>query len=358
MLQAQKCWMRTALSWLAVTGAVFCFGGCAGANNAGPVPDAGNGGSFGSQSLPTSSGGGSGGAGGTGGARGVGAAGATGMGGAAPTVTLPAPVCQPAPGGGQGSSAAPILRRTLAGGGAEAWLGSPAIADLDGDGQREIVAARGSEVVVWSTDGKLRGSHRLPGSRIWAAPLVGNFVGDGKLEIVVACRGTLTMLDASLRPLPGFPLTWRDELRSLAAADLDADGQLEIVVGTTSDLVAGGNLRDILAVFRGDGTMQKGFPPNTTGTSGCDTACYTHAGFDQNIALGPLDGQAGDDIFLPQDNACSSPSGARCWASVFSTTTRRPNKATRTTRKIRCRPTSPTRPPQSPTSTAMAKTSS
>jgi hypothetical protein len=220
----------------------------------------------------------------------------------APPVTLPAPACAAAP-GGSAMVAPPTLKRMLAGNAnGEGWLGSPAVADLDNDGQPETVVARGADVVVFRADGSLRASARIPGSRIWAAPLVGNFVGDARREIVAACRGTITMLDADLRALPGFPVTYRDEVRSLAAADLDADGKLEIVAGTISDLKANGQV-DILTVFRGDGTLQRGFPPNTTGVSGCDTNCYTHAGFDQNLALGPLDTTPGDDIFLPQDNA-------------------------------------------------------
>jgi hypothetical protein len=46
-----------------------------------------------------------------------------------------------------------------------------------------------------------------------------------------------------------------------------------------------------------------GFPPNTTGASGCDDACYVHAGFDQNVALGDVDDDGVADILLPQDNA-------------------------------------------------------
>jgi hypothetical protein len=244
--------------------------------------------------------GGPGGSGGSGNAGGSGAGGG-GAGGGGPIV-LPAASCQPAPGGGRAQTAAPVMKLLLANGGDEGWLGSPAVADLDGDGKNEIVAARDAQVVVWNADGSVRGKARLPGSRIWAAPLVGNFIGDAKLEIVAASRGTLGMFTADLQPAPGFPVTWRDEMRSLAAGDLDGDGKLEIVAGTTNDLDANGQT-DIFDVFRADGTMQPGFPANTTGTSGCDSACYTHAGFDQNLAVGPVDAEGGDDVFLPQDNA-------------------------------------------------------
>src|SRR5688572_443682 len=217
-------------------------------------------------------------------------------------IELPAAACEPAAGGGQRNVASPALLIGLNNARDEGWLGSPAIADLDGDGKMEIIVARGSRIVVWQADGTVRGSTAIPGSRIWAAPLVGNFVGDAGLEIVAACRGTIAMFDATVKPTPGFPVTWRDEIRSLAAADLDGDGRLEFVAGTTMDLAANGQ-KDILSAFRGDGTVVSGFPPNTTGTSGCDAACYTHAGFDQNLALGPIDGAGGADIFLPQDNA-------------------------------------------------------
>jgi hypothetical protein len=219
---------------------------------------------------------------------------------------LPAAACTAAAGGGTAKVAAPVMKLALKNGGDEGWLGSPAVADLDGDGKNEVIAARGAEVVVWNSDGSLRGKIRLTGSRIWAAPLVADFAGDAKLEIVAACRSSLAMLDADLKPMPGFPVTWRDEMRSVAAGDVDGDGKLEIIVGTISDLagVAQGNAqKDILNVFRGDGSAQPGFPPNTTGASGCDSACYTHAGFDQNLAVGPIDKAGGDDIFLPQDNA-------------------------------------------------------
>src|SRR5687768_16556629 len=101
----------------------------------------------------------------------------------------PAAACAPAASGGRREVAAPQMKLVLEGASGEGWLASAAVVDLDRDGSREVVAARGSEIVVWRADGTLQGSVRLAGSRIWASPVVGDFTGDGKLEIVAACRG-------------------------------------------------------------------------------------------------------------------------------------------------------------------------
>ena len=71
---------------------------------------------------------------------------------------------------------------------------------------------------------------------------------------------------------------------------------------STTRLEANGQ-RDILVAVNDDGSAALGFPPNTTGTSGCDSACYVTGGYDQNIALGDLDGDGDDEIFATQDNA-------------------------------------------------------
>ncbi len=216
---------------------------------------------------------------------------------------VPAPACDSAD--GSTTVAAPSLVYTLADRWQEAWLASPAVADLDSDGVREIIVPRHELLIVWHTDGTVAWRATLPG-RIWASPVVADFVpGIAGLEVAVAARDQIAAFDARGNPLPGFPFMWRDEMRSLAAADIDDDGSLELVAVTSTPLQANGQ-RDIVIAIHADGSVVSGFPPNTTGAAGCDDACYVTGGYDQNIAIGDVDGDRKPDLFVTQDNAYMS----------------------------------------------------
>jgi hypothetical protein len=216
---------------------------------------------------------------------------------------LPAPSC--AADGGSTTVAAPALRYTLADRWHEAWLASPSVADLDGDGTIEIVVPRHEQLIVWHTDGTIVWRATMPG-RIWSSPVVADLLPSKPgLEVAVAARGQISAFDAAGAPLPGFPFMWRDELRSLAAGDIDGDGKLELVAVTTSPLSAN-NQRDIVIAIHNNADIVAGFPPNTTGAAGCDDACYVTGGYDQTLALGDVDNDGHADIFAPQDNAYMS----------------------------------------------------
>lgn len=217
----------------------------------------------------------------------------------------PAPACTAADGGGSSTVSAPALVYTLADRWQEAWLASPAVADLDDDGTQEIVVPRHELLLVWHTDGTVAWRATLPG-RIWASPVVADLVPSVPgLEVAVASRDQIAAFDAHGQPLAGFPVTWRDELRSLAAGDIDGDGDLELVAVTSTPLDAN-DQRDIVIAVEMTGSMVAGFPPNTTGSAGCDDACYVTGGYDQNIALGDVDGDGVADLFVSQDNAYMS----------------------------------------------------
>ncbi len=220
--------------------------------------------------------------------------------GSDPVAPLPAASCEAE--GGASEVSEPELVATLFDRWHEAWLGSPAVADLDEDGENEIIVPRADTLLIWHLDGSVVHRFELPG-RIWAPPVVADIRPDYPgLEVAVASRGTIAAWDAQGEPLPGFPFTWRDELRSIAAEDIDGDGELELVSVTTGKLQQGGQT-DIVIAVNADGSTVQGFPPNTSGASGCDDACYVHSAYDQNVALGDVDDDGVPDILAPQDNA-------------------------------------------------------
>lgn len=213
---------------------------------------------------------------------------------------LPPPSCALA--GGTADVAAPQLLYTLADRWHEAWLGSPAAADLDDDGTIEIIVPRHDQLIVWHVDGSIAWRATMPG-RIWSSPVVADLLpAQPGLEVAVAARGQISLFDATGQQMPGFPFMWRDELRSLAAGDLDGDTNLELVAVTTSPLDANSQ-RDIVIAIEPNGTIVPGFPPNTMGAAGCDDACYVTGGYDQNVAIGDLNGDGRAEVFAGQDNA-------------------------------------------------------
>ncbi len=202
---------------------------------------------------------------------------------------------------GSASVAAPELLLTLFDRWDEGWLGSPAIADLEGDGVNEVVLPRGERLYAFNADGSIKWMlEDLPG-RIWASAVVADFRDDAALETVVASRERVYMLDAAGNVMPGFPVDWEDELRSLGAGDINGDGRPEIVVASTRS----GGQEDVVSAIDASGATVTGFPPLETGSSGCevDDRCYIAGAYDQNVAVGDLDGDGNEDIVVPQDNA-------------------------------------------------------
>lgn len=205
--------------------------------------------------------------------------------------------------GGSTTVAAPQLIATLKDSFHESWLSSPAVADLDGDGIPEIIAARSNVVLGWHLDGSIVFRANVSGSRIWSSPIVADLVASSPgLEVAVAARDRIYMWNAAGEAMPGFPQVWRDEMRSIAAGDIDGDGDLELVVASTSRLQANGQ-NDLLYAVHHDGTPVAGFPPNTSGAAGCTTTCFVTGGYDQNVALGNVDGDAALEVFAGHDNA-------------------------------------------------------
>jgi hypothetical protein len=140
------------------------------------------------------------------------------------------------------------------------WYASPAVADLDGDGKNEIIAALYS-TFVFDAQGKARGAKgTATKGRVYAPHVVADLDGDGVMEVVVGGNeGTVAAYEfkgGALVVKAGWPASTTSggqspEARGMAAADLDGDGKLEVVVTTTNTADTGSQV----FVFSADGKL-------------------------------------------------------------------------------------------------------
>jgi hypothetical protein len=125
--------------------------------------------------------------------------------------------------------------------GQTSWYASPVIADLDGDGSNELIAAYYSVYVFGSQRELLADSNDGDDGRVYAPHVVVDLEGDGSTEIVVG-RGHEVVAYSWSGISSALDRRWAadtttggntPEVRGLAAADLDGDGLIEIVATTT-----------------------------------------------------------------------------------------------------------------------------
>jgi hypothetical protein len=136
-------------------------------------------------------------------------------------------------------------------------LRTPAIGDIDGDKEPEIVASAGEHVYAWEADGsaaagfpvrldpalsrpadRTRNNHVKRG--FVASPVLGDLDQDGDLEIVIpALDQHLYAWDGDGSPLPGFPkklqsagIPGAEIITTAALGDITGDGKLDIVTPT------------------------------------------------------------------------------------------------------------------------------
>lgn len=143
---------------------------------------------------------------------------------------------------------------------------TPAVADLDGDGEMEVIATSDAGYLyAWTCDDTDHDGVADPFSPLYpvsidgpasSAPIVSDFDGAAGLEIAVASQGGyLTVVDRLGEPVGTSPYSFGHlalDHVTLAAGDLDGDALSEIVMSTTN--------RGWVVALNADGTAVPGWP--------------------------------------------------------------------------------------------------
>jgi len=185
-----------------------------------------------------------------------------------------------------------------------------AVADVNRDGDLDVIAGSGSGVYVWHADGTLLPNWPQPsrhrrdvyGFR-HSAPVVGDLHGDGYREIAAgAWDYDMFVWNRDGTWLTGWPQPVGDEIDSSPAlADLDNDGLIEVIAASADYNVYAWHL---------DGTLVRGWPQATGWAVRCSPSVGDIDGDghlevvvgsdDCNVYVWKCDDVSGDSLPWPQ----------------------------------------------------------
>lgn len=170
----------------------------------------------------------------------------------------------------------------------------------DPDEVRIIATTIDGRVHMWDLSGReVPGWPVTPGDETIGIPLAADIDRNGQIEVVAASGDHVYAWDGEGLPMPGFPaLLPSQPLSSPCLADPDGDGRLETVILTWDGIAAvgpsGATLEDWPAHMEQD-SLSAGYSSHRTGVGGSDFALVTMD--DGRVCL--LDGSGGQSGIFP-----------------------------------------------------------
>jgi uncharacterized repeat protein (TIGR01451 family) len=176
------------------------------------------------------------------------------------------------------------------------WYASPAVVDVDHDGQVEALWGGYTLMSVNGSTGAIEWARpQGSSSRLWPGIVVADLDHNGSLEVVTASgNGYVSVYKSdgsnysSAWPRQNFS---GSEVRSLAVADLDGDQRMEIAIARAS----GGSYNQ-WTVLQLDGSTRPGWPNLKSTEPG-----YGWGAYNENIGIGDIDGDHRAEIIGPSD---------------------------------------------------------
>jgi uncharacterized repeat protein (TIGR01451 family) len=175
------------------------------------------------------------------------------------------------------------------------WYASPAVADIDHDGQVEALWGGYTLMSVNGSTGAIEWIRpQGSSSRLWPGIVAADLDHNGSLEVVTASgNGIISVYNAIGSPVSGWPVnpTGTDnELRSLAVADIDNNNDLEIAVCSTRSA-------NQWFIYEHTGALRTGWPKMTDS----DTNGYAAGCFNENVGVADIDHDGRGELIGPND---------------------------------------------------------